>query len=208
MTKNLTLKNKKMNEIKEVVEYKKQVSFIQQKANELEITSAPDMEVASDLLVAVGKVEKAVTERKKEITRPLMDALASARDLFKPLETGPAEAKKTIKAKMLDYQIKEEEMINLQKERVEKRVEKGTMRIDTAVQKLENIGDVPKSFSGEHSKTSLRTVTKVRVTDKSLLPIEYLEPDMVKIKDAVLKQKLSIPGTETYEEKSIVGSNR
>ena len=193
---------------KDVKEYKTQVAFVQKGAESLVITTQDDMAKASDLLVAVGKIEKAVTERKEAITRPLMTALASARDLFKPLETGYAEAKKTIKGKMLDYSIVEEERINKEKERVEKRVEKGTMRVDTAVKKLEDIGDAPTSFSGDSSKSSLRTVTKVRIVDEALLPREYLIPDIKKITEAVLKQKLSVPGTETYEEKSIVGSSR
>lgn len=193
---------------KDVKEYKSQVAFVQKGADNLVIATPDDMAKASDLLVAVGKIEKAVTERKEAITRPLMSALASARDLFKPLEAGYAEAKKTIKGKMLDYSIAEEERINKEKERVEKRVEKGTMRTDTAISKLENIGEAPKSFSGESSKSSLRTVTKVRIIDENLLPREYLVPDLKKITEAVLKQKLSVPGTETYEEKSIVGSSR
>lgn len=189
-------------------ELKPQVVFVQKGADALVITSQEDMAKASDLLVAVGKVEKTITERKEAITRPLMTALASARDLFKPLEVGYAEAKKTIKAKMLDYTIAENERIEKEKARVEARVEKGTMRVDTAVKKLEGIGDAKTSFAGESSRTSLRSVTKVRVVDESLLPREYLVPDMDKIKEAVLKQKLSVPGTETYEEKSIVGSSR
>lgn len=193
---------------KEIKEYRSQVSFVQKGANDLVVATPDDMAKASDLLVAVGKIEKAVTERKELITRPLMTALVSARDLFKPLEVGYAEAKKTIKAKMLDYSIVEEQRITLEKSRVEARVEKGTMRVDTAVKKLEGIGDAPKSFAGESSRTSLKTVTKVRVVDKSLIPLEYMEPDMVKINQAVLKQKLIVPGVETFEERSIVGSSR
>lgn len=193
---------------KELKEYRSQVTFVQKAAEDLTIASPEDMTKASDLLIMVGQVEKAIVERKEAITRPLMTALASARDLFKPLEVGHMEAKKTIKAKMLDYTIAEEEKIQKQKEYVERRVEKGTMRTDTAIKKLENIGDAPKSFAGTVGKTSIRTVTKVRVTNVDLLPKEYMVPDMQKIQEAVLKQKLQIPGVETYEEKSIVGSTR
>lgn len=192
----------------EVVEYREQVSLVQQQANSLTIASDEDMAKGSDLLDVVKKIETAIIERKEQITRPLMTALASARDLFKPLETGHAEAKKTIKAKMLDYTIKEEERIALEKQRVEGRLERGTMRQDTAIKKMEEIGDVKTSFAGSNAKTSIRTITKVRIIDDTLLPREYLVPDMAKIQDAVLKQKLTVPGTETYEEKSIVGSSR
>ena len=193
---------------KEIKEYKDQVLFVQKAANSLEIKSPEDMAKGSDLLDAVKKVEASIIERKEQITRPLMTALASARDLFKPLEVGHVEAKKTIKAKMLEYSLAEEERINKEKERVEKRVEKGTMRTDTAIKKMEEIGDVQKSFEGGTGKTSIRTITKVRIVDESLIPREYLVPDMTKITEAVLRQKLTIAGVETYEEKSIVGSSR
>lgn len=183
-----------------IAEYKKQISFIQEQSNVMTITSKEDFDKANEFLSVVMNVEKALVERKAEITRPLMDGLASVRSLFKPLETDHAEAKKTIKAKMLEYSIAEDERIEKEKARVEARVEKGTMRVDTAVRKLENIGEKP--------TTALRTVTKIRVIDEALIPREYLIPDMDKIKDAVMKQKLTVPGVETYEEKSIVGSTR
>lgn len=189
-------------------ELKPQVLFVRRAAEDLVIASEEDMAKGADLLDAVKKVEAVIIGRKEQITRPLMVALASARDLFKPLEIGHTEAKKTIKQKMLDYSIAEEERINKEKARVEARVEKGTMRTDTAIKKLEGIGDASKSFSGSTGKTSIRTVTKVRIVDESLLPREYLVPDMQKIQEAVLKQKLSVPGVETFEEHFIVGSSR
>lgn len=185
---------------KEVVEYRSQVGFLVDTAKALKVESKEDYEKATELLAQVREVEVALQERKEKITRPLMAGLAEARELFKPLEASHAEAKKTIKEKMLDYSIKEDERIAKEKEKVEARVEKGTMRVDTAVKKLENIGEAP--------KTNLVTRTKVRITDESLIPREFLVPDMVKINDAVLKNKLTIPGVETYEEKSIVASRR
>lgn len=193
---------------KEIKEYKSQVLFVQKAANDLEIKSPEDMAKGSDLLDAVKKVETSIIERKEMITRPLMTALASARDLFKPLEIGHAEAKKTIKGKMLEYTLEEEERINKEKARVGARLEKGTMRQDTAIKKMEDIGDSKTSFEGSSGKTSIRTVTKLRVVDESLIPREYLMVDMTKITEAVLRQKLTVAGVETYEEKSIVGSSR
>ncbi len=193
---------------KEVSEYKNQISFVQDQSKKLVITSEEDMAKGSDLLDELKLVEKAINDRKKAITKPLMDGLASVRNLFKPLETAYSEAKATIKDKMLVFTIAEEERINLEKSRVEARVEKGTMRTDTAVNKLEGIGEVKKSFTGETGKTSIRKVTKVRIVDESLIPREYLIPDEKKITEAVLKGGAVIAGVETYEEKSIVSRTR
>lgn len=193
---------------KEAQEIENQVSLVQEQANVLVIASDEDMSKGSDLLNTVKQVETMIVDRKKEITQPLMQALKSARDLFKPFEVGHSEAKKTIKAKMLDYSIAEEERITKEKDRVTKRVEKGTMRPDTAVAKLEEAGEVKKSFDGTQSMTSIRVITKVRVIDESLIPREFLEPSMKKITEAVLKHKIVVPGIETFEEKSIVGRTR
>ena len=181
-------------------EYKKQISFIQEQAQIMSITSQEDLDKAGEFLSVVMKVEKTLADRKAEITRPLMAGLASARELFKPLEIDHASAKKTIKDKMLEYTIAEQERIEKEKDRVVARVLKGTMREDTAVKKMGDIGYAP--------TTSLRTVTKLRIVDEDLVPREYMAPNLTKITEAVLKQKLTIAGVETYEEKSIVGSTR
>ena len=193
---------------KEIVEYKKQVSFVQQKADDLSIVTESDMSIGSDLLNDVKKVEESIKERKEAITRPMMESLASTRELFKPLETAHAEAKKTIKSKMLAFTVAESERVEKEKARVMARAEKGTIRTDTAINKLEAIGETKKSFAGNSSKTSVRTVTKVRVIDESLLPREYLIPNITKITEALMKQKIAVPGAETYEEKSIVSNSR
>lgn len=192
---------------KELKEYKSQVDLVQKGANALVISSNEDMEKGTDLLASVKQIKKAVTERKEAITRPLMEALASARDLFKPLETGYADAEKVIKAKMLDYSLAEAERIEKEKARVEARVEKGTMRVDTAVQKIEDIGDTKSSFSGEQGKITFKTMRKVRITDENLIPREYLVPDMVKITKVSLAG-INVPGAEVYEEKVVAAGTR
>jgi|TARA_R100000049_G_C1922166_1_gene67201 hypothetical protein len=192
-------------QLKEIKQYEKQVSFAEKKAGDLVIESEVDMTSGTDLLDELKTVEKAVKQRKEAITRPLMEGLSSARELFKPLEVGYANAKKITKQKMLDYTIAEEERQEEAKAKVLKRVEKGTMRVDTAVGKMEDIGEAKKSFEGTSSKTSIKKVTKIRIVDETKIPREYLVPDMKAITEAVLRQRIEVPGIETYEEKSIVG---
>ena len=193
---------------KDVEEYHSQVSFVEEKADQLVISSKEEMTTASDLLIDLKKIEKIIIARKKKITRPLMDALASARDLFKPLEIGYSSAKNTINSKMLNYTDTEDTRIEKERARVEKRVGKGTMRVDTAVIKLEEAGEIKTSFDGAKSKTLIRKMTKIRIVDKALVPREFMIPDLKLITQAVLKNKLVIPGVETYEEKSIVSRTR
>lgn len=195
-------------EKQQVEEYQTQISFVEEKANELVIETEEHMTVASDILNDLKKIEKAVAEKKKTITRPLMDALANTRNLFKPLEAGYASAKKTINDKMITYSEEQEEKIRKEKERVTDRVSRGTMRVDTAVQKLDEAGEVKTSFDGESSKTTFKKLKKVRIVDESLIPREFLVPDMKAISNAVIKNKIDVPGTEMYEQTSVVSKTR
>lgn len=188
----------------ELTEIKSQVSIMQGVALSLKIESKEDMNKATDALYNIRQGEKYIEEKKTNITRPLMSSLAQIRDLFKPLETSLKEANKIIKEKMLAYQIVEDDRIEKEKARIAARVEKGTMRADTAVSKLEDLGDSGQASKGEVGKSSIRTVKKVRIVDETAIPREYLVPNMILIADAVIKKGLSVSGVEIYEEKSIV----
>lgn len=186
---------------KELAEYRTQILGVQKSANDYEIKTQKDLDHGADILHTIKEIKNVLTTRKEEITRPLMQALASARDLFKPLELGYADAEKVMKAKMLAYQIEEDERIKKEQERIEKRVEKGTMRADTAAGKLESLGEAPTSAKGAVGKVQTRTLVKVRIVDETAIPREYLMPNMAAITEAVLRQNAQIPGVERYEEK-------
>ena len=188
----------------ELAEVRTQVLSVQKAANDFIAESQADMERGADLLHLIKEVEDSIVERKQAITKPLMASLTSARDLFRPLEDGHAEAKKTIKGKMLAYQIAEEERVAKEKARIEARVDKGTMRVDTAIKKLEDIEDAPKNAAGSIGKVSTRSVVKIRIVDEAIIPREYLIPNIAAITEAVLRKNLTIAGVERYEEKQIV----
>lgn len=181
---------------KEIAEVKGKVLAVQEAAYKYVIKDSKDLTLGENMLRTIKDIETGITARKEEITRPLMKALASARDLFKPLETGHAEAKKVIKEKMLAYQIEEEQRIAEAQAKIEARVEKGSMRPDTAAGKLETIQE-------GKSKLNTRILRKLEIVDESLLPREFLVPD----RDAITKALFAgtvVPGAQLKEEKVIV----
>ena len=187
----------------EIVALKEQLSGPQNVANNLEIKTQDDANKAADILKEISEVEKVVIARKESITKPIMASLSVIRDMFRPIENDCAGAKKTIKNKILVWQTNEEIRIEKEKNRIENRVEKGTMRADTASGKLEALGEAPTKSEGSVGKVSTRTVTKVRITDESLIPRAYLVPDMKKITEAIIRDNLEIAGVEKYEEKQL-----
>jgi len=189
-------------EDKEIALVKTQASKALTAATEMVIASPEDMTKATDVLSKIKSVGKMIKERKEAITKPLNEALASARGLFKPIEQNHEQAEKIIKDKMLAYQRKMDEAAEAERLRLAKRVEKGTMKAETAVAKMENIQEAPTTVQGAVGQVSTRIVKKYRVTNEALLPREYLVPDMGKITEA-LKAGATVPGAEVYEEKVI-----
>ena len=190
---------------KELAEYKEKASTVQQAANNYAIATKGDFDAGADLLHQVKETKNFLTSRKEEITRPLMNALASVRDFFKPFESAYAEAEKTIKAKMLAYQVAEEERIEKEKERIAKRIDKGTMKAETAINKLENLGSANTAASGAVGKVTTRTLTKIRIINETLIPREYMSPNLPLITEAILRKGVEIQGVEKYTEKVIAG---
>lgn len=193
-----------MIDTKELSLIKKEVLSVQQNTNSYTVTSSKDAEKGADLLNMIKNTVEIITSAKEAKTRPLMTELSQIRDVFKPLETTLDDAKKNIKAKILAWQIEEEDRIEKEKAKIEARTLKGTLKPETAIAKMEALGDSPTSVQGSYGKTSTRSVTKVRIVDEFAIPREYLIPDMAKITEAILRQKVSIPGVESYQEKVLV----
>ena len=181
---------------KELVEVKEHVATVFQVAQDLAISNELEFIQAGELSKQILDAEKKVTARKEAITAPLNEAIKSARDLFKPLEVSIAFAKSTVKAKRLAWTNAEEARIALELSRVEARVEKGTMRVDTGARKVDAIGTAPTA--------GVRLLSRMRITDEALIPRQYLVPDLKTLTDLVVRQRMTIPGCEFYEEKTIV----
>ncbi len=178
----------------EVAEYKEKSHGIQTLAYSYIVTDEDSYARGEDILRDIKVAETAMSGRKEEITRPLMQGLASLRDLFRPLESSLTDAKKTVKEKMLAYRVEQDERERIERERIAKRVEKGTMRADTAAGKLAEI---------KTSSAGTRTVKKLFISDEAAIPYQYLVPDREKITKALFAGEI-VPGAELKEEKIIV----
>jgi len=187
---------------------KRQVTTISNQAGDLMIDSQESLSQATDILSKIKTSAKDVEKRKKEITDPLNAALKSARSLFKPLEDDLATAERTIKGKMLDYSNEVEAKAAEQAAKLEKRVEKGTMRVDTAMRKMDDIETVGSSVQGASGSVQFRTVRNIKIVDPTKIPLKYLSNEKVlaAISAAVRTDVLNgtkVDGVEIVEEKQI-----
>ena len=195
-------------EITNLAPLKAQVTKLSNRANDLIVENDAQMSQANDILSDLKKVKKQITSRKEEITKPLNAALKSARELFKPVETDFETAERIIKDKMLDYHTEQERLREEAEAKIEARREKGTLRDDTADRKLGELDEVEKTVASDKGATTFKKVRRVRITDVSLVPKEYLQND--KVMDAILTavradalEGYPIAGVEVYEDKQV-----
>ena len=177
------------------IEVKKEVSSIQLAVNSLEVKTPDDAEKASEILHMVKAAAKIVTDKKVEITAPLMASLGKIKALFKPLEDDLADADKRTRAKMLAYTISEQERVEEEKAKIMERAKKGTLRQDTAVAKLGAVGDVAKTEG-----IRVQTRRQLEIVDETLIPREYLVPDREKISKALFAD-IEVPGAKLVDKK-------
>lgn len=189
-------------ETKEVEQYKGEIEKAEKYSTTLVIASKEDYQMALEEGKRVKEILDKIVSRKEEITKPLNASLKSIRELFKPFETAGENALSTIKNKMLAFTREEARKAEEAKQKLAERVERGTMKPETAVRKIEEMPEQAKTVQSETAKATTRTVIKYRVTDKSKIPLQFMEPDMVAIK-AEMRKGNKVDGVEAYEEQEL-----
>jgi glutamine synthetase adenylyltransferase len=182
----------------------KQIEQIkQQEEKMLEATSVINIETPEDYeqVATLGKKLSAyiknVDKKEKEITKPINDSLKNIRAMFKPFKETAENKKKEIKDAMAKYIYLQEEKRRKEEARITARVERGTMREDTAVNKLTSLEETKTDTAG--TTTSVLTVT---IDDIKLIPAEYLTVNESAIKQAY-RQGVEVPGVTCKYETSI-----
>lgn len=198
---------------KELTIVKTQVRTAQSAANVIVVQDDPSMLEAGELRKKIKTVGKMIEEKKKAITKPLNEALKEVRSMFAPLEQSYEEAEKTVATKMIVYQNQveaERRKIEAEAQRkleeAQRKLEEGEItekqaeRIEQRLEiKLEKAPEVITKSEDFHTKS----IKKVRIIDATLIPREYLVPDMVKI-NAAVKSGVPVAGCELFEEKILV----
>ena len=187
---------------KELAPLKAQVSKLENQAHELIIASPEDNAKATELKAKLREIGKIIKDRKEAITKPLNIALKSARELFAPLEEHFANVEVIVARKLLDYKAQVEKENREKEVKIAARVEKGTLKIETAERKIGELEHVEKTIQTTYGQVQFRKIKKVRVVDESKIPDEYWVLDMVAIRRDALNGTLT-GGVEIYEEEIV-----
>lgn len=159
---------------------KKTVTLLAKKATNLVITNDSENLKAAELLGKVRKQSKELGAREKRILDPMKQSMAEVKVLFADPKAKLKGAEETIKAAVLAYHDKQETEAQKQAERIERRMEKGTMKVETGMAKLGTL-DQPDSvlFTANGSTQVKKSAAKIRIIDVGALPAEYLQRERV-----------------------------
>lgn len=187
---------------KEIAPVKQKVGQALVAVREISIKTAEDFEAGVEIGNKIKLVSKVVTQRKEAITKPLNESLKSIRDLFRPMENDLSTAESELKSKMLAFKEKERKDAEEAQKKIEARVEKGTLKPETAIRKTQEVqssvtGKTVATQSG--AKMTEKFVTEYVVVDETAIPREYLVPDMAKIKEA-MKSGVPVAGVEARKK--------
>lgn len=201
-------KEAKNEETLAIVPMKRKITTAVNVANNLTIDSNEALVAATDGLGIIKKLSKLVTKAEKGERDPLNKELAEISKKYKPLKSDLETGERIIKDKMLDYESEIEAERAKKAEKLEARVEKGTMRVDTAMRKMDDLQTVDSTVSGLSGSVQFRTVRKVKVVDPTKIPLKYLMNEKVldAIRVAVSTDVLNgtkVDGVEIVEEKQV-----
>lgn len=183
---------------KQIAVEKGQATKALKAAQDVVIKDDKTMEEAAELRKKIKQVGKLIKDKKESITKPLMLALANVRDMFRPIEDSHKQATDLIESKITKYIQLKEAVRKIEEEKLQARVEKGTMRPDTALNKMTEMGEVKKS--GDTFTTYKHQYFEI--IDINKIPREYMLPDETKIRKAMLSG-ISIEGIQFHVEEKI-----
>lgn len=171
------------------------------------ITSDEDVAKAADFLKGVKKLATFIKEQKDKLVKPAKAIIAEAGEKYDPYVKECQNAEVVIKQRVQKFLDEKEAKRRLDQQRIADRIERGTMKPETAVRKMEEIGDEKKTIS-TGSAGIQRVVRKVAViVAPELIPDEFWVVDEVRVRREALARHTAnleqIPGVEIREESTI-----
>lgn len=167
------------------------------------IETRADLEQAGALLDHVVERRKALAEKLASITRPMREAEAQVRNLFRPVQTQVDAAESWLK-----------ERISAATKLIDARNRELMAATEVAMQAGQTGAAAALASSivsaAPPAGVQVRTVWKFRITDPSLIPREYMNVNEGAIRVAVQATKgaTSIPGVEVFEDNIVASTGK
>lgn len=168
--------------------------------NEVVITTPAEMESATELLSQLNSHADHIKNKKDEVMRPLLDAVAAERKRWKPAEDLLKQGVDHIRKQMSVFQTAEHKKAEAEKAKIAGRVGegKGHIKMTTAAKKMSEVDTPDKKVAAASGSVSFKTDYEVTVVDVRLIPEKFLEVKIPAIRMAHKKGEV-IDGVKIEE---------
>jgi flagellar hook-associated protein FlgK len=181
---------------------KEEVAPIIKEAGSLEITNGEDLKRAVEVLSSLNLLNDKVEEDRLKITKPLNDAVREVNSRYKGIKDLLTGSIASVRLKMGSYATKVAEDRAKAEEKLSKRVEAGTMKMETAVSKLESLETVDKTVNSEAGKVTFIEKENFEVVDFKLLPDDYKVVNEKAIRES-MKAGVKVEGVRYFTEQVV-----
>lgn len=190
-----------------VVIVQEKVKGMQQMLASTPITNDDELKVASDRISNVKKLLAYIKGEKDKLVKPAKAIIAEAGEKYDPFIKECQNAEVVLKERAKKYLDAKDAAASKEEARIAARVEKGTLRTDTAIEKMENI-ERPQTTTRTPDSGIKRSIRKVAVIEQpDLVPDEFWVIDEVRVRREALEREKSglpqIPGVIIKEESTI-----
>ncbi len=175
----------------------------------IQITDQQSLTEATVLLSRLNKHLDAITADKETLTKPLNQSLKLIRDKYRPTETRLSDAITALRTGMSKYATEQAKIKTIEQAKILTRLDKGTLRPDTAINKLEVINQQTSNTKTDEGTVSFRTVHLWRVKDIKDIPLSLMQPNDKAINDYQKANPDTPPaGIEYYTEEQPINRRK
>ncbi len=183
----------------EIAVVREKVKGMQAMIDASPVTNDAELAAVTDHIRNIKALAKIIKEKKDKFVAPAKAIVLEAKAAFDPLLKECEDAEAILKGRASKYMLAVEDERRKEEAKIAARVEKGTLRPETAIKKMEALPDTPKTVrtdTGSGLRMSKRKVA--RITDPSLIPDEFWVVDEVRVRREALERekygKEPIPG--------------
>lgn len=192
----------------DLVVVKEKLKGMQKMLDTTQVTTDLELDGVADKIKGIKTLLKIIEQKKEKFTEPAKAIISEARDTYDPMIKECRNAEVVLKDRASKFMLQREADRKKKEEQLAARVEKGTMKPETAMNKIENLPEAPKTVrtdTGSGLRMAKRKVAKI--TEPNLIPDEYWIIDEVRVrKEAIEREKNGlpqIPGVVISEEASL-----
>ncbi|MDD5068057.1 MAG: hypothetical protein PHN89_00450 [Candidatus Pacebacteria bacterium] len=203
----------KKDEIKELAIVEEKIAGMREMVDSIKVENDDQLKDISDQIKQVKIVADFIREKKDAYVAPAKDIIAKARETYDPYIEECEAAEVVLKNKAKVYMLDRDNNRRQEELKIAQRVERGTMKPETAVKKFEQMSPAEKTVKSEGGSTLTLKKRSVAVIEKpELIPDEYWIIDEKRVKREALDRAKrgidQIPGVIIKEEAEMASSNQ